>query len=161
MKTSPKDQPTWGALPRSRPPGEPGPGINCSPIAPVCRSSESRPSVLIQRQHGFCARTKPRRVVGWTLVLAFLPSPILLLHRSSQSDGAARMGNGPPTPSQALRWHVRPPLGGRTTVERPRGGVSPRVRTDEVVSTRLLRVLIPSTLLQAVAGRDPFLSAHW
>jgi hypothetical protein len=71
------------------------------------------------------------------------------------------MGNGPPTPSQALRRRVRPPLGGRTTVERPRGGVSPRVRTDEVESTRLLRVLIPSTLLQAVAGRDPFLSAHW
>jgi hypothetical protein len=62
------------------------------------------------------------------------------------------MGNGPPTPSQALHRRVRPPLGGRTTVERPRGGVSPRVRTDEVESTRLLRVLIPSTLLQAVAG---------
>jgi hypothetical protein len=53
------------------------------------------------------------------------------------------MGNGLSVPSRALRRCVHPKLGGRITVKRPRGDVSPRMCTDEVASARLLLVLVP------------------
>jgi hypothetical protein len=50
------------------------------------------------------------------------------------------MGSRPPALSRAPRRHVRPPLGGRTAVKRPHGGVSLCAHTDEAASARLLWV---------------------
>jgi hypothetical protein len=84
-------------------------------------------------------RTKPRSTAlrNPSLILFLLHS----LSHTAASDSERPMSGGgesiPEAPTFAPRWCVRPPLGGRTTVEWPQWRHFTSARTDEVKSVEI------------------------